>query len=130
MANTVTKQKIADNERNAIVHVWLASDGAAGELTDEVVVDVSDLSGSPSSVEVVRMESTLTGFSATLEWDATTDVPFLQIPADTLVQSDWRDFGGLQNNAGAGVTGDIVLTTAGFSAATDKGHITFWLKKS
>ena len=130
MANTLTLQKLADNTRNAIVHVYMASDGVAGELSDSIVVDVSDLTGSPSTVSIVRVEAALTGFSAVLEWDATTDVPFLAVPAENQLSHNWSDFGGLKNNAGAGVTGDILITTSGFSAAGDRGHITFWLKKS
>lgn len=130
MANTVTKQKVIDGDRNAVIHVWIAGEAAGSDETDTVIVDVSDLSGSPSEVSLQKVHASLSGFTALLEWDATTDVPFFQLPDGSEVNADFCGFGGLQNNAGTGVTGDITITTTGLDAATDHGHITLWVRKS
>lgn len=130
MANTVTSQVLQDGERNAVLHVYIASDGAAGEETDTVIVDVSALADAPSLVKVSKIKALISGFSAVLEWDADTDVPFLALPDGTDVELDYSDVGGLQNNGGTGVTGDITITTTGFSAAGDAGAITLWVRKS
>lgn len=130
MANTFTTQTLVDGERNAIIHAYMASDGVAGELTDQVLVDVSALSGAPSTVKVRKITCNLTGFSAVLEFDATADVTFATLPDGSDAEFDYSQFGGIQNNAGAGVTGDITISTTGFSASGDVGHITIWVQKS
>jgi len=129
MANTFTKQTLVDGKRNAVIHAYLESDGVTGELSAQTLVDASALSGSPSSIKVKKIQSSLTGFDAKLLWDATTDVPFANLPSGEM-DDDWTDVGGIQNNAGSGVTGDIFITTVGFSAAGDRGHITIHVQKS
>lgn len=129
MANTVTTRVVLDGPRLACIHVWLASDGAAGELTDQVVVDVSTLTPAPTKVSVMSVEGHLVGFTGRLEFDATADIPFASLPQDEYFCVDFTKFAGLKDNSGAGSTGDIVLTTAGFTAVTDIGHLVIWVKK-
>ena len=50
-------------------------------------------------------------------WDATTDVLAWHLPTDTSETFDFTEIGGLQNNAGSGITGDIMFTTIGHTAA-------------
>ena len=56
------------------------------------------------------------GMSVKLLWDATTDVLALHLPADYSDSLDLSEFTGLKNNAGSGITGDIMLTTVGHSS--------------
>ncbi len=123
MANLVSLQTIIDGPRNAVIKVFLASDGAAGELTDQVVVDVSALSGAPSKVHLTRVMHCLRGFDCLLEFDASTDKPIMVLTPEGPGDACFGKFGGLPNDAGSGVTGDIVLTTVGFTAATDTGWV-------
>jgi hypothetical protein len=51
--------------------------------------------------------------SVNLLWDATTDVLAIALPSDVSDTLDFREIGGLKNNAGSGVTGDIQFTTVG-----------------
>jgi len=54
---------------------------------------------------------------AVLNFDATTPVVALDIPAKTNpVDSDFCSFGGIQSTAGAGNTGNITITTTGAAA--------------
>ena len=124
MANTLNLLTIIDGKRNAVIKAFLASDGASGELTDQVIVDVSALLGAPSKVHITKIQSALRGFDVLLEFDATTDVPILTLTPESGV-SDlcFEHFGGLPNNGGAGVTGDITITTTGFTAAGDTGWL-------
>lgn len=128
MANTFTTQILNDGIRNTVIQAYLESD-ATGEESNTVLVDASALSGTFSKLKVKRIHSTLTGFNAKLLWDATANVPFLNL-IDGETDEDWTKQGGLQNNAGAGVTGDILITTDGFTAATDQGSITIHVQKS
>lgn len=118
MAATLTTQTLQDGERNAIIKGHIVGDGL-GELTDGLLVDVSGLSGAPTTVKVRSIKANTVGMSLILEWDATTDVPITVIPANETVDQDYSKEAGLQNNAGAGVTGDIVVTTVGEAAGND-----------
>lgn len=129
MANTNTKQVLHDGGRNYVVHIFLASDGVTGDITDDVVVDVSAIDPIPTDVKLVRAYGSITGFSAVLEWDADTDVAFLQIPDGDYFDYDFCKIGGIINNAGTGVTGDVLLTTSGLDTAGDQGTITLEFKK-
>lgn len=129
MANTVNIKKLLDGRRNAVIKVFLGSDGAAGELADQVAVDVSTLLGAPAKVHLTKLQFALRGFDALLEWEATADVPILTLTPELGGELCFEDFGGLSNDAGAGVTGDISITTTGFTAAGDVGWIIFHVTK-
>ncbi len=131
MANTVTVRTLHDSSHRAIIHCWISSDGASGEVSDAVLVDVSGLSGSPTKVAILKVDACLNGFNARLEFDATTDVGAVALAADHETHLDWCDIGGLSNNAGDGVTGDILVTTFGLAtSATDCGQITIEVLKN
>jgi hypothetical protein len=133
MANLVTVRKLWDNDRRAALHVYLASDGSSGELSGEVIVDASTLSGSPATLTVERVEGSFNGFEGTLLFDATSDVPFLTLPnaanGGQFYFPFQKHYGGIANTKATGYTGDILLTTNGFTAATDKGHIFMIVRK-
>lgn len=128
MANTVNIQKVIDGKGTVVVHCYLACDGSSGELTDQILIDVSTLTPVPGDLALVSVEGCFVGFSGRLEWDATTDIPVAVLPAD---HPFLFTFNGtpIPDNAGSGTTGDLLLTTAGFTAATDIGHITITARK-
>jgi hypothetical protein len=128
MAITVTKQTIIDGPRNLVVKVHLLGD--SNEAAALLLINVSDYSsptpGVGASVKVMRIVSALDNFHCTLLWDATTDVSFVDIPAGNHDQN-FEDIGGLVNNAGTGITGDIMLTTNGIGV--EEGTFTLHMKK-
>lgn len=132
MANTVKITKLVDGPRHVVVHVYLASDGSGNEA-DTVLVDASAMTpswtGKNGTLECV-WGSFAAGMDAILEWDGSTDQPFLHLPANTDFFYDFRGIGGLPNNCTAGATGDLTITTRGFTAAaTDVGFLTLKVKK-
>lgn len=112
MADTVTTQTVIDGPRNTVVKLTSVSDGT-GEAA-VLKVDVSTLLGAPSDVAIRRVHYCVQGMVATLLWDATADVRIVDLAGDGCF--DFSAFGGLTNNAGAGKTGDILLTTTGHTA--------------
>ena len=56
------------------------------------------------------------GVIVQLLWDATTFVPIVELYGRGTIKA--KDFGGLQNNAGAGVTGKILLSALASGAAS------------
>ena len=132
MANVGTKQTLMDGPRNLVVKVALVADGVA-DSSDELMINVSDYSSptpdGTNPVKITRIWAQLAGFAATLEWDATTNVDIVTISIDMEFDQDYRSIGGLVNNAGTGITGDILIDTAGI-AAGDEGTILLWMRKS
>ena len=129
MANTITRRVLQDNTFRYVILVTLEGDGS-GEETATRLNSVTGDMGTTNYVESI--EATLTGFSAKLFFDATTDVFFAQLASDRDQIVDYRkgDRDGLllKNNAGSGVTGDIVITTSGLGAG-DSGHILLTVRK-
>jgi len=118
MADALTSQVIQDGPRNAILKFTNVSDGTGQALA--VLVDVSTLSADPLTKQVcngVTLQSITysnVGMGVELFWDATTNIPLLNLLTDWSDQLDFSDFG-IPNDAAAGKTGDILVTT---SAAT------------
>lgn len=115
MADAVATQIIVDNSRRAIMKFTNISDGVGESAV--LKVDVSALSpqdGAPcTSVSIEKIEAITFGMGVDILWDATTDVVALTLGTDQFQTFDFTRFGGLPNNAGAGVTGDIMFTTVG-----------------
>ena len=128
MANTIETRTILDGSRNLIVHVHLDSDGAAGDVANTVIVDASSYSPAFTDAKLVHIHSNIVGFTAELLWDATANIHAWSCP-DYEQDKDFAHIGGLQNTAGAGKTGDLLITTTGFSTAGDTGHIILEFKK-
>lgn len=126
MANTITKKVTLDGERNHILQIHIVGDGTGDESATQLV-DISGLSGAPTKVRIDKVFWSLTGFSATLLWDADTDVATLEL-SEGSDGIDFRDLGGIQDTGGANRTGDIMITTTGLGNG-DSGTIILQLRK-
>jgi hypothetical protein len=111
VADAVTSQTLVDGERNVVMKFTNVSDGT-GEAA-VLKVDVSELNGAPSEVRIDRIMAHTAGMGVNIQWDATSDETCFVIGSDCSLDMDFRCFGGLRNNAGAGKTGDINFTTIG-----------------
>lgn len=112
MADAVSSQTVVDGKRNVVMKFTNLSDGT-GEAA-VLKVDVSALNDAPSSVKINKIHYSVNGMVVTLLWDASTDVRIVELAGDGCF--DFTDFGGLTNNGGSGVTGDILLTTTGHTS--------------
>ena len=112
MADAVTSQTLVDGERNVVMKFTNISDGTGESAV--MKVDVSTLAGTPAGVRIDRIDYDISGMAVNILWDATSDVTCIVLAGHGTL--DWCDVGGLQNNAGAGKTGDILFTTIGHSA--------------
>jgi|TARA_E500000305_G_C3983981_1_gene218356 hypothetical protein len=119
MADALTSQTIQDGARTAILKFTNISDGTGQAAA--VLIDVSSLAPDPKTgkactgVTLQTITFSNIGMGVELLWDATTDVPLLNLPQDWEDTMDFSDFG-IPNNSGAGKTGDIVVTTVGATA--------------
>ena len=114
MADAVTTQKIFDGSKKAIFKFTNISDGTGESAVTKL--DISTLVGSPEKVKIIHIWYTTEGMSVQLWWDATTNVPAYFLGSNKSTKIDFHWFGGLVNNAGTGVTGDLLLTTVGHTA--------------
>ena len=114
MADAVTSQTLADGPRNVVMKFTNVSDGTGEAAVTKV--DVSALAGAPSTVKIMKIKYSTFGMAVRILWDATADVVAWLLPADHEGEIDFTLIGGLINDAGAGVTGDIQFTTLGHSS--------------
>lgn len=117
MADAVTSQTLVDNNQWTVIKLTNTSDGTGESAV--LKVDVSALSPAASRVTLVKVFYSVAGMVARLLWDATTDVTALDLQGDGCLDFDTgpcRDFRGLTNNAGTGITGDVLLTTIGHTS--------------
>ena len=129
MAITVTTQTLVDGDTVMVVKCHLVS-GAAADVVAQSLLDVSTFVGGSTAtrVKILQIQGGGSDFDVELLWDATTDVKILTLPVGEYFY-DFRPLGGLINNAGTGVTGDIMFSSRG--AAADSEHtIMLWLRKS
>jgi len=138
MADAVTSQTLTDGDRTAVMKFTNISDGN-GEAS-VVKVDVSALNSNShtgaacSRVHITQVWYAISGMRIDLEWDASSNVKGLILGAGIALEPtnghfDFRSFGGIKNNAGGGITGDIDLTTL-HHTANDAYTIILELKKT
>lgn len=109
----VTSTTIQDGDRIAIMR--FTNDGDAEAAVTKV--DVSALSANAdgaacTSADIDRITYSITDGDVSILFDATTDVEAISLPQNHSGRLCFREFGGLTNNAGSGVTGDIQFTCA------------------
>ena len=120
MADAVTSQTLSDGDTTAVMKFTNISDGS-GE-SSVAKVDVSALTAhSNTGAECARVHITqvwyaISGMRVDLEWNASSNVKALILGAGVALEPtnghfDFRSFGGIKNNAGGGIDGDIDLTT-------------------
>jgi len=119
MADTVTSQTIQDGERVAVLKFTNVSDGTGESAVKKV--DVSALTTnsageSCTSVSIARVYWACVGMRVNIEFDASTNVLAIPLPADSTGDEYYDLFSGIPNNAGSGITGDIDFTTVGHSS--------------
>jgi len=134
MAATATEQVINDGPRNLYLKYTIA--GTTGDAAATKLVDVSDFVDADgntlgaNALTLMGVESSLTGFSCKLVWDATANVDLVELPSDDYLSVDYSRFGGIKDNSGTGSTGDVMFTTTGYTASGDGGHIFLKFKKT
>ena len=119
MADAVTSQTIQDGERNCVMKFTNVSDGTGESAVAKV--DVSALAAnaagvSCSEVRVMRVSHAIVGMSVQLFLNASSNVLLMELAESSNGHMDFKDFGGLPNNAGSGKDGDILFTTKGHSS--------------
>ena len=112
MANAFTSQTLQDGVSRVVMLFTGTLDTSNESATAKV--DVSALTPAVTRVKVDKVHYSVSdGLTLQILWDATTDVRFLALSGGGTL--DATCFGGLHNNAGDGITGDIMFSTLGWS---------------
>jgi hypothetical protein len=127
MPNVITSRTILDGSRKTIVKINITGDGS-GEESLTKIYDASAFTAADVNNALEAIEYCLNGFSASLFWDATTDLSLISLAADHPGEEDFREIGSLNNSSGTGKTGDILMTTVGLGAG-DTGFIILHIKQ-
>lgn len=131
MADAVTSQTLFDGQKTAIMKFTNISDGT-GE-TGVVKVDPAALASwngaTCTSVTITRIFADTDGMSVDILWDATTNALCYTVGTGHFVTYDFRDLGGLINNAGTGKTGKVKFSTIG-AASGDRYTIVLEMIKN
>ena len=132
MADTVTTQTIQDGERTAVLRFTNVSDGSGESAVKKV--DVSALANNSAGkecteVHIQRIYWATVGMSVNLEFDASSNVLAIGLPANSTGDEYYDNFTAIPNNAGSGKTGDIDFTTTGHSSGDSYMIILELIKK-
>tara|TARA_R100000655_G_scaffold88677_1_gene129031 strand:+ start:378 stop:782 length:405 start_codon:yes stop_codon:yes gene_type:complete len=131
MADTVASQTIIDGPQHVVMKFTNISDGTGESAVTKV--DVSALENgwrdqTCTGVVIERIWWQCIGMKVRILFDASTDVMAIELGENQSGSHDYTPFGGLTNNAGSGVTGDINFTTIGHSS-TDTYTIILYMRK-
>jgi len=119
MADTVGTQVLLDGERLYIAKFTNSSDGTGETAVVKINPSTLAINGwgrACNGVKINKIWAVTHGLEVRISWDATTDLFAWGIPAETNYLMDFSMFGGLPNNGGAGVNGNIVFSTADATA--------------
>ena len=122
MTITATSQTLFDGERVAIMKFYASmstteNESAVAKVTPSALLP-SNAGGACDAVSILKMHTLTHGLEVQLNWAATAPVVIGTIPQNTNYTQDFSGFGGLWNNAGAGLTGAIEYTTTGWTGIT------------
>ena len=131
MADTVASQTILDGPKTAVMKFTNISDGTGESAVTKV--DVSALSAGTdgatcTGVSIEQIWWQCLGMKVSIFFDATSDVLAIQLGENQSGHHDYTSFGGIPNNGGSGVTGDIKFTTVGHDN-TDTYTVILYLRK-
>lgn len=132
MANSTSIQILEDGPRNTVVKfegVLDTSDLGSTLIIDPAAQSPIDSFGNPGTkfrIDCLQF-SIEDGLSVNLFWDATTPVRIEELVGRGKMK--YFQFGGLKNNAGAGVNGKITATTEGWGSGIKSFSIILTLVK-
>ena len=131
MAHTVTKRHIGGGNYRTWYHITLLSDGASGELSDQVLIDpvtdLTDKNGNPLTSKarpfVESIEYNFAGFNAKLEFEYLVSDNLVWVLGREQFYHDFLKYGGLLDPSAVDGTGKIMISTVDFGNAGSMGSI-------
>lgn len=137
MAHIINKQFLLDGPKNAILQVYLESDGVQSELSNFVLIDptvdfADSATSAPNTIKLAvrQVWYNLSWFDALLSFENTpANIPSWVLPRDSANYADFRYFGGLKDMSNLDGTGRLLLSTSGFQPAGMIGSLVIEVAK-
>ena len=107
----------AGSDKIIVRSIHVVSDGS--EEADLVVYDNSAFVADVTKGRLLSIWASGSDCNARLEWDQDTDAPAFVVNPSNGGHWCFERFGGIDNPAGAGATGDLVLTTTSLDAGDE-----------
>lgn len=126
MANSFNTQILRDGDRNFVIRLTGQIDTPAGYSVPVALTNIATMNPPCLALRVDRVKYSLPHgcpLDVQLWWQATTNVLFEGMSGGD--DMEFSNFGGLTNNAGAGVTGNIMWSVVGDATATPTNLLTF-----
>jgi hypothetical protein len=121
MADAVTSQTILDGDRLAIFKFTNISDGTGETAVNKIVVSTlnpNQFGSACNGVKINKIWAMTDGMGVNILWTATTNVVCETVPKNEMYTMSYNEFGGIPNNAGTGVTGNVAFTTVGAASGS------------
>jgi hypothetical protein len=120
MANSFTTQILEEGPRNVVIKLVAVLDTSNQSLATAVDLSTLNQGGTgptPTAVRIDMVDYSITDqLGVQFLWDATADVVALALVGRE--DMNFKSFGGVTNNAGAGKTGNILVQTTGYASGT------------
>lgn len=132
MANILNIKTLLSGPRNLIIAVYMKSDGASGEFTNQTLIDPVDFGlTSKDRFRLVRLDYSIAGFDAVLEYASGGVTPTFKWVLSESSQHpvDFACYGNLIDDSSMDGTGKVQITTTGFTASTDQGSLLLQVRK-
>ena len=132
MADAVTSQTLVDNDKTLVMKFTNISDGTGESAVKKVDVSALNTNGhgqTCTNVTIDKIWWQCIGMKVRMFFDATSDAFIIELGENQSGHHDYSEFGGLKNNAGSGVTGDIDFTTVGHSSE-DRYTVILMMRKN
>lgn len=116
MADAVTTQILADGPKYVIYKFTNISDGTGeAAVAKTTIANLAKLGQKVcNGLEITKVWAVTDGMGVDILWEATANVLAMSIPQSQFCELDLMEEGaGIPNNAGSGVTGNILFTTFG-----------------
>jgi len=136
MADAVTSQTLIDGPRTTVMAFTNVSDGTGESAVAKVDASALSSMGGPggsstsTDLKISQIWWSVDGMNVDILWNASTNVLALSVGALGAGHLDFRSVGGLQNNAGGGVDGDILFTTRNHTSGDTYSIILELMKKA
>jgi len=125
MANLITITPMINGSKLGSYKVDVVGDGS-GDEAGAVILDPANMTGHPAKFKIRALQWDDLGADATLLWQASANVQAWNMPKGISGGIRFSDTGAhLVNNAGAGVTGRLLLATSGLLAG---GRLSFYIE--
>ena len=130
MANKVNTTIVNDGPVYLVMHVYIESDGASGDLLNEILLDPVDI-GKPTSNRFVieRIDYNFSGFSGVIGFESElVDKTLIWTLSEGNSLADFKLIGGLADRSDIDGSGKIQISTNGLSAG-DNGTMIIHIRK-